>query len=102
VSGIHSLFEAIQQPIAPSAKPWSWLRTADARREGACLVLILTHRALSATTGAAYLTTLDGAKQWLGQRTAIAIDVNSLIRELEERTGRRYDDLGPLPREVSG
>jgi hypothetical protein len=90
VAGIHSLFESIQRPTHPSVKPWSWLRSQEACTEIACLVLILSHRALSGTTGAAYLTNLAGAKRWLGDRTAIVIDVNSFIREIEERTGRSF------------
>lgn len=90
VASIHSLFESIQQPTAPSAKPWSWLDTQEARDQVAVLVLILGHRALSSAHGAAYLTTFKGARHWLGQRTAIVIDVSSFIRELEERTGRPF------------
>lgn len=91
VASIHSLFESIQHPTAPSAKSWAWLKSPEARTEVACLVLILSHRALSGTTGAAYLTTFEGAKQYLGARTAIVIDVSSFIREIEDRTGRRYE-----------
>jgi DNA-binding transcriptional MerR regulator len=95
VASIHSLFEAIQKPTAPSAKPWSWLRTAEARDQGACLVLLLSHRALSNSTGAAYITTLVGAAQWLGRSTAIVIDLNGFIRDLENRTGRSFVTAEP-------
>jgi len=92
VASIHSLFESIQAPTTPNAKPWAWLRSREARDAVACLVLSLGHRALSSATGTAHITTFDGAKQFLGQRTAIVIDVNSFIREIEERTGRPYDE----------
>lgn len=93
VASIHSLFEAVQTPTAPSAKPWSWLDSDDARAHGAALVLILSHRSMSSTTGMAYLTTLKDARRWQGNRgnrTAIVIGVSSFIRELEERSGRPF------------
>jgi hypothetical protein len=97
VSSIHSLFASIEHPIAPSAKPWSWLASEEARTDGACLVLIHRHRALSRGAGTAHLTTAAGATQWLGQQTAIVIDVNSFIREIEARTGRRYEQTSTAP-----
>jgi DNA-binding transcriptional MerR regulator len=105
VTSIQSLFDALDAP-ASAGKPWTWLRTTEARTDGAALVLVLGHPMGPDPlhTGAAYLTTAAEAKGWLmSKRTVIVVDVGSLIFQLEERTGERYGDQpatdGTVPRD---
>lgn len=86
---IRSLFQAIDRSTAPNAKPWSWLDSRESREQVACLVLLVSR-------GAAYLTTYERAKRWLGDRTALVIDVASFIREIEDRTGRPFQIAKPI------
>ena len=92
VSSMHSLFAAIETPRAGSGHPWAWLRTEDARRQGAALVLVLAPRNALAQTGAVYLTTTAEAVAWLhSKQSVIVLDVGATIAELEQQTGERYD-----------
>lgn len=91
-SSIHDLFEAIESPTTPT-KPWSWLRSQEARTEVACLVLIFD--ALGDTGGAVFLTTFRRAKQFLGLSNTKVIDVSSFMAEIERRTGRNFDEKNP-------
>jgi hypothetical protein len=86
-ASLHSMFEAIERPASQGAKPWAWLRTSEAREEGALLVLVGDP---ASTAGICYLATFNDGKRWLGNRTALVIDVNSYIRELEARTGQQF------------
>src|SRR4051812_34588016 len=90
-SGLPSLFASLQVPLIPSGKPWSWLRSVEARTEVGCLVLLVDPALVSPGTGAAYLSSFAHARLWLGQPGAVVVDVSSFIRELEDQTGCRYD-----------
>jgi hypothetical protein len=93
VSAIHSLFAGIEHPTLPTARPWAWLRTAEARQLGSALVLILAPRNALANTGGVMLTTAAAAVAFLqAKQTVIVIDVGAIIAELEQQTGARYDD----------
>src|SRR5262245_38662893 len=51
-ASLHELFEAIETTKAAAAKRWAWLRTSDARRQGAVLVMFLAPRSAPTQTGA--------------------------------------------------
>lgn len=91
VSSIHSLFQSLETPALPTAKAWDWLKTEEARTQGAALVVIQPHALAAARTGAVYLTTAQEAIAWLqSKRTVIVIDVGGFIDDLEQHTGKRY------------
>ena len=94
VPSLQSLFGALDTPPPSSpSKPWSWLKTAEARTAGATIVLFIEHRlgGRKLPTGVVYLTTAQEAVGWLRSKTTVTvIDVNAVIAELEERTGEQY------------
>ncbi len=84
VASIHGIFAAIEPH-------WAWLRTDEARRDGAALVLITGSLGLNSTTGRAYLTNGTDAVAWLKSKTTVVVmDVGAMIDELEAKTGERY------------
>jgi hypothetical protein len=107
VATISELFDVIEQPRERVNKGWAWLRTPEARQQGAALVLILGHPLGPdpATTGHCYLTTAyEAVAQMSGSkgRTVIVIDVNAIIARLEDATGERYQAQPTEPQVSDG
>jgi len=91
VSSIHSLFAAIETPKKRSAHRWSWLRTEDAYRNGAALVLFHASGAVCLTTA------VDAVALLKSTQTVTVIDVGAIILELERQTGEQYTEKPSAP-----
>lgn len=91
IDSLPSLFDSLQTASTPRAKPWAWLRTEEARLQGAALVLFRPVRASACGIGAACVTTAATAVEWLrSKRGAIVIDIGAIIQRIEHATGQSY------------
>ena len=93
VATMHELFAAIERPSIPSARKWAWLRSEEAYRLGAAIVLVHAPRNAPARTGGVYLTTAVEAKALLeGKQLVTVIDVGAIVAL--RKGPERYDPAG--------
>lgn len=91
VATMHELFRAIERPSIASARKWTWLRSEEAFRFGAAIVLLHAPRNAPQRTGGVHLTTAHEAVELLqGKQLVTVIDIGAIIREIEAKTGESY------------
>ncbi len=85
VDSLRSLFDSLETASSPRTKPWPWVHTEDARRQGATLVLFRPVRASACGIGAACVTTAAQAVEWLRTKRAVTvIDIGAILARMEQ------------------
>ncbi len=97
VSAIKEMFEAIDLPSVPGARPWKWLRTRERVEQGAYLLLVTESPKLPANTGSVSLLPKDDAFTTAARLRGkiVLIDVGAEIAQIEARSGEAFLDAEP-------